>query len=151
MLQLAQPADWEAINGLALQLNQSRINWRPDLYMAVEPMYEEERFLMEIRSRSLYVAKLSDTVIGYIRLVIQKNEAPGELVSRNMVVSELCVDEPYRNQGYGLAMMEDARALAKAFGCKDLRLAVYPQNDEAVNFFQKCGFTIHRIDMQRFI
>jgi ribosomal protein S18 acetylase RimI-like enzyme len=46
-------------------------------------------------------------------------------------------------------MMEEVRALAKAFGYTDLQLGVYPQNDAAVAFYQKCGFTIRSIDMQR--
>ena len=46
-------------------------------------------------------------------------------------------------------MMEELRALARAFGCTDMQLSVYPQNDEAVSFYQKCGFTIRNINMQR--
>ena len=46
-------------------------------------------------------------------------------------------------------MMAELRILAKAFGCSDLQLTVYPQNDAAVNFYQKCGFLIKSIDMQR--
>ena len=49
----------------------------------------------------------------------------------------------------GTAMMEDIHALAKAFGCTDLQLRVYPQNDEAVGFYQKCGFQIQNIGMQK--
>ena len=45
-------------------------------------------------------------------------------------------------------MIADIRALAKAFRCKELRLSVYPQNDDAVVFYQKCGFTIRTIDME---
>ena len=44
---------------------------------------------------------------------------------------------------------DSIRALARAFGCRDLQLGVYPQNDAAVAFYQKCGFTIRSIDMQR--
>ena len=41
--------------------------------------------------------------------------------------------------------------LAKAFGCTDMQLGVYPQNDDAVAFYQKCGFTIRSIEMQKII
>ena len=51
--------------------------------------------------------------------------------------------------GIGTQMMEEIRVLAKAFGCTDLQLGVYPQNDAAVSFYQKCGFAIKSIDMQR--
>ena len=45
--------------------------------------------------------------------------------------------------------LEEVHALARAFGCTDLQLTVYPQNDAAIAFYQKCGFTIKSIDMQR--
>ena len=45
--------------------------------------------------------------------------------------------------------LEEVHALARAFGCTDLQLNVYPQNDAAVSFYQKCGFMIQNINMQR--
>ena len=64
-------------------------------------------------------------------------------------INKFCVDEAYRNHGIGTQMMEELRILAKAFGCTDLQLNVYPQNDAAVSFYQKCGFMIQNINMQR--
>jgi len=64
-------------------------------------------------------------------------------------VDEICVEELCRGNGIGKQIMAEARALAKAFGCTDMQLGVYPQNDDAVAFYQKCGFTIRSIDMQR--
>ena len=66
-----------------------------------------------------------------------------------MVIDEICVDEHCRGNGIGKQMMLEVRALAKAFGCTDMQLGVYPQNYDAVAFYQKCGFTIRSIDMQR--
>jgi ribosomal protein S18 acetylase RimI-like enzyme len=62
-------------------------------------------------------------------------------------LDEICVDEVRRNQGIGTAMMIDVRAIAKAFGCTDMQLGVYPQNNEALAFYQKCGFRIRSVDM----
>ena len=66
-----------------------------------------------------------------------------------MNIDQLCVDEAFRSHGIGIRMMEEVHALAKAFGCTDLQLGVYPQNVAAVSFYQKCGFMIRSIDMQR--
>ena len=66
-----------------------------------------------------------------------------------MLVDEICVEKACRNRGVGKEMMADVRVLAKAFGCTDMQLGVYPQNDEAVSFYQKCGFVIQNISMQR--
>ena len=82
-------------------------------------------------------------------LKIREFDWPGVVRRRIMLVDEICVDQKFRNQGFGRQMMEDVHALARAFRCTDLQLGVYPQNDDAVGFYQKCGFTIQNITMQR--
>jgi len=66
-----------------------------------------------------------------------------------MSINDFAVEETLRGHGIGTAMMEELRVLAHAFGCTDLQLTVYPQNDAAIGFYQKCGYTIKSIDMQR--
>ena len=149
MLELAQPNDREAVNALALQVHAMHVAWRPDIYEMVEELFTEERFTEAVKRRELYVAKIGGVVAGYVSVKIRSYDWPGVVKRKVMLVDELCVDELCRNQGIGTEMMADVRALAKAFGCTDLQLGVYPQNDEAVGFYQKCGFTIRSIDMQR--
>lgn len=147
MLQLAQPADREAVNALALQVHALHIEWRPDIYEHTDIRYSEEHFLAAVKNRELYVAKLNGEVVGYALLPMRTVEQPGLVRRKVMKIDELCVEESCRNQGIGKEMMADIRALAKAFGCTDLQLGVYPQNDDAVAFYQKCGFTIQNITM----
>lgn len=149
MLQLARPEDREVVNYLAQQVHAMHVSWRPDIFEMTEELYSQERFYDAVNQRQLYVAKLDNTVVGYISLKIRNYDWPGVVRRKVMVVDEICVHESCRNQGIGKQMMEDARALAKAFRCTDMQLGVYPQNDDAVGFYQKCGFTIRSIDMQR--
>ncbi len=149
MLQLAQTADREIVNALAREVHALHAAWRPDIYEMVEELYSEERFCEAVRERHLYVAKIGNTAVGYVLLKIRTYDCPGLVKRCVMVIDELCVESACRNQGIGRQMMEDVRALAKAFGCTDLQLGVYPQNDAAVSFYQKCGFAIRSIDMQR--
>ena len=149
MLELARSADRDSVNAIAAQVHAMHVAWRPDIYAMVEELYSEDRFMDAIRNRELYVAKLSDTVVGYVLLKTRNYDWPGVVKRKVMVVDEICVDEICRNRGFGTQMMEEVRALAKAFGYTDLQLGVYPQNDVAVAFYQKCGFTIRSIDMQR--
>ena len=149
MLELAQPNDREAVNALALQVHAMHVAWRPDIYEMVEELFTEERFTEAVKRRELYVAKIGGVVAGYVSVKIRSYDWPGVVKRKVMLVDELCVDELCRNQGIGTEMMADVRVLAKAFGCTDLQLGVYPQNDEAVGFYQKCGFTIRNINMQR--
>lgn len=149
MLELATMKDREAVNALAKQVHAMHVAWRPDIYKMEEELYPKERMQDAIDQRQLFVAKISGAVVGYVLLKIRNYDFPGHVKRKVMLVDEICVAESCRNQGIGKAMMEDVRALAKAFGYTDLQLGVYPQNDAAVAFYQKCGFTIRSIDMQR--
>jgi len=149
MLELARPGDREAVNVLAKQIHEMHVSWRPDIYEMVPELYPEERFLDAVKQRQLYVARVGGVVAGYALLKIRQYDWSGVVRRKVMVIDELCVDELCRGQGIGTEIMAEIRVLAKAFRCTDLQLGVYPQNDDAVGFYQKCGFTIRSIDMQR--
>jgi ribosomal protein S18 acetylase RimI-like enzyme len=125
------------------------VQWRPDLFTLPEELYPEELFSELVKNRELYVAKMGGTVVGYCWLRMRVSDAIGRVPRKIMLIDQLCVDEALRNHGIGTQMMEEVRVLARAFGCTDMQLGVYPQNDEAVSFYQKCGFMIRSIDMQR--
>ncbi len=149
MLELARKEDFEAVNAMARQVHSMHVSWRPDIYEMVLQLFSQERFEQAIRDRSLYVARIAGIPVGYVLLKIRSYDWPGVVNRKVMLVDEFCVQEACRRQGIGTDMMADVRALAQAFGCTDLQLGVYPQNDSAVAFYQKCGFTIRSIDMQR--
>ena len=149
MLQLATPADRDAVNELARQLHSLHVSWRPDIFEPVTEMYSAEHFEECITDRELYVHKIGGAIIGYALVHIEDFEGPGVVPQRRMFIDEFCVEEMFRDQGFGTEMMEAVWALARAFRCTDLQLGVFPQNDDAVGFWQKCGFTIRSIEMQR--
>lgn len=149
MIELANAKDRAAVNRLARQIHQLHVDWRPDIYQMPEELFSEEQFQELIGTRQMYVGKLNGIVVGYAILKIREYNWPAVVYRRVMVLDQLCVEETLRGHGLGTAMMEDIRALAKAFGCTDMQLGVYPQNDAAVSFYQKCGFMIQNINMQR--
>ena len=149
MLELATTKDRAEVNRLARQIHQMHMDWRPDIYRMPEDLFPEERFAELIANRELYVAKVGGRVVGYAQTCIRVHDLP-ELIKRKVFyLNQLCVDEALRNHGIGTRMMEELCILAKAFGCTDMQLNVYPQNDAAVSFYQKCGFMIQNINMQR--
>ena len=149
MLELATPIDRAAVNDLARQVHELHVSWRPDIFRMPDELYPEARFLECIRQRQLYVAKLNGIVVGFVLLKIREYDYPGQVRRTVMVIDEICVEKSLRGHGIGTRLMEEVHALARAFGCTDLQLGVYPQNDDAVGFYQKCGFTIRSIDMQK--
>lgn len=148
MLELATPADREAVERIARQVHRLHIQWRPDLYRMPEEMFPQERFEQMIRERQLYAAKLNGEVVGFAEIRFLNYDWPAVVNRKTMAINSIAVEQSCQGQGIGTMMMQDLRALAKAFGCRDMQLAVYPQNDGAVAFYQKCGFTIRSISMQ---
>lgn len=148
MLQLARREDHFVIESLSQHLHCLRVSWRPDLYKYVEQLYTTECFDELVSKKQLYVAKIGNNVVGYVRILFHHQDVPGTVNRKIAVLEEIVVCADYRNMGLGTQMMDDVKALAKAFGCNAMHLGVYPQNDEAVAFFQKNGLTIRSIEMQ---
>lgn len=149
MLELARNVDRAEVNRLARQVHTLHVSWRPDLFRMPEELFPLGLFEELVRNRELYVAKPDDTVVGFALLRMKPSDGVGRVPRKIMLVDQICVDEALRNRGIGKQMMEEIRVLARIFGCTDLQLGVYPQNDAAVSFYQKCGYTIRSIDMQR--
>ena len=149
MLELATHKNRDDVNRLARQVHEMHVQWRPDLFTMPDELFPEELYAELVKNRELYVAKLDGAVIGFAWVRIRTSEGVGLITRKVMLINQVCVDEALRNHGIGTQMMEEVRVLARAFGCTDLQLGVYPQNDAAVSFYQKCGFMIRSIDMQR--
>lgn len=149
MLELARQTDREAVNALAAQVHAMHVSWRPDIYKMAQELYPEERFVQAVKARELYVARIGDIVVGYAAVKIRDFDWEGMVKRKVMLVDEICVEQSFRNQGVGREMMEELRILARAFGCTDLQLNVCAHNDPAIGFYQKCGFMIQNICMQR--
>ena len=147
MLELARAGDWEEVKRLSVQIHDLHVAWRPDIYFHCDEPYPKEKFLEDIAMRTVYVARIADAVVGYVTLSFLNKGGPGTVSKKQMRLDSICVDEALQGKGLGKAMVADVRALAKAFGCREIILSVHPENDEAVGFYQKCGFRIRTIGM----
>lgn len=148
MLQLARQMDRDQVEEIAKQVHSLHVAWRPDIYEMPDELFTAERFVRVIADKQLYVVKELDVVLGYVLVKIRNYDWPGVVRRKVMLIDEIAVRDEYRNRGIGTAIMDDVKVLARAFGCTDLQLGVYPQNDAAVAFYQKNGFMIRSIDMQ---
>ena len=148
MLELARESDWEDVCRLAVQIHDLHAAWRPDIYCHSEEPYARENFMEDIRNRMVYVAKLNQTVVGYVTLSIRIKSGPGVVEKRELTINSICVEETLRNHGIGKEMVMDVRALARAFRCSHVTLGAHPENDAAIAFYQKCGFSLRTVHME---
>lgn len=149
MLELARESDWEGINRIGKQVADLHVAWRPDLFRSSDHCYPKAYFLEKIKAREIFAGRWNGELVGYVIFYIWETNGANSVPRKVMSIDDICVDEVFRGQGIGTQMMLEVRALAKAFGCTDIQLSVYPQNEAAVAFYQKCGFMIKSIDMQR--
>ncbi len=148
MLELATLSDRAAFERIDAQCHALHVAWRPDMYRT-EELNPEEFFQEALRERRFYVAKLHGVVVGILKIHIHTSAGPGIVDRRTLLIDHFAVEESCRGQGIGSEMLQDVLALAKAFGCTDMQLNVYPQNEAAIALYQKFGFTIRSITMQR--
>ena len=148
MLELARESDWERVRLLSVQLHDLHVTWRPDIYFHCDEPYPKVRFLEDIRNRTVYVAKIENAVVGYVILSVKGKEGPGCISQRALLLESICVDETVRGHGIGSEIVTDVRALAKVFGCTSLILGVHPENEAALAFYQKCGFSLRTLNLQ---
>lgn len=149
VLEKATPEDQEAINALAMEVHSLHVAWRPDIYEMPRELYPADRFQEGLEAGSLYVARRENEVLGYAAIKTRDYDWAGMVPRRVLFVDELCVSKAHRRQGVGRAMMAALRELARAKDCTDIQLGVYPQNREAVAFYEACGFSLQSVTMSK--
>ena len=151
ILEPALLSDREAVNRIDMQVNDLHVGWRPDIFRHSEEGLPEDFFKECVDNKNLYVARLNDEVVGFAILFTWQTNGSGSIPSKVLDLDAIAIDEKYRNQGLGQMMMDDIRKIAKAQGCNDIQLSVYPQNENAVRFYEKCGFRVRNIRYQMYI
>ncbi len=148
MLELATSADFQAVNAMAVQLHELHVAWRPDIFTRMEQPYSRERFDGAIANRALYVAKVNGQTVGYAAVKRITVEHPGMAPRKALKLEELCVEEACRGCGIGTEILTDIKALARAFGCTDLEIGAYPQNEAGLRLYRKAGLTVRSVQLQ---
>lgn len=95
------------------------------------------RVLLDPNQRTL-VAEVYGEVVGTLVIVIVPNLAHGG--APYAVVENVVVDEEYRGEGIGKALVEEAMKLAREAGAYKLALCSNGGRSEAHGFYRSMGF-----------
>lgn len=151
ILEPAKLSDREAVNRIDVQVNDLHALWRPDIFRPSGEGLPEDFFKECVENQTLYVARMDEKVIGFVIFFTWQTNGPASVPSKVLDIDAIAIDEAHRHQGIGTKIMDDIRELAKEHGCNDIQLSVYPQNENAVRFYEKCGFQIRNIRYQMYI
>ena len=70
MLELAREEDLEDINRIAIQVHELHVGWRPDIYCHTDCIFPLDYLRECIQEKTLFVAKIEETIVGFILFVI---------------------------------------------------------------------------------
>ena len=105
-----------------------------------EPEFGQEMFhkMTELEGHHLLVAETDGEVVGTTVLMILPGLAHG--ISHWGVVEFMVVDEEYRSQGIGQALMDHAADIAREAGCYKIMLGSNKKRIDAHRFYRKAGY-----------
>ena len=67
----------------------------------------------------------------------------------SLLIEELVVDEKHRGKGIGGALMTSLLKRVDELGCKELCLAVMPENEGAIRFYKRHGLQEEALFLER--
>jgi ribosomal protein S18 acetylase RimI-like enzyme len=67
----------------------------------------------------------------------------------SVLIEELVVDAEYRGKGIGGALLEELMKRAQGLHCKEVCLAVMPDNEDAIRFYKRYGLTDEALFLER--
>lgn len=148
----AKDTDLSGINRLLLQVLMVHHNGRPDLFRANTKKYSDEELITIIHddSKPIFVAlDDQDEILGYAFCVFQQKLNDAILTEiKTLYIDDLCVDETMRGKHIGKQLYDYVVEYAKENQCYNVTLNVWACNENAMEFYKKCGLQPQKIGME---
>ncbi|HEX7284969.1 MAG TPA: GNAT family N-acetyltransferase [Candidatus Angelobacter sp.] len=139
---LATQADAGALAALhnAVAEHHTRLHGRGHWSMAAT----ERGALNSLRHAQVLLVRDGNTIVGTLRLAAKKPWAIDadyfSTVNMPLYLTSMAVTPALQRQGIGRLLLEEARAMARAWPADALRLDAYAGNAGAGAFYARCGF-----------
>ncbi len=148
----AQAKDVPKIAEMLRSIGELHHSGRPDIYKDNLQKYNEqeiEEILKDEKTPVFVATDESDGVVGYAFCIIKEVTDTKALVARRFIyIDDFCVDEKYRKMNIGRILMESVIEEAKKMNVSSIELNVWEFNENAVKFYEKCGFTTQKREME---
>lgn len=149
----AKTDDISGVNKLLRQVLMVHHNIRADIFKPDVKKYTDEQ-LKDIfcdENKPVFVATdESQNIVGYVFCII-KQHIGNNIFTDIKYIDDLCVDEEKRGMHTGKKLYEYALDYARNIGCYNVTLNVWSGNDTAVRFYEKCGMTPQKIEMEKIL
>lgn len=144
-IEIPKMEDLNSINIIARQVHEIHVNWRPDLFISVDEAINKDELEELINNEEIYVAKENNNIVGYVIIEIMEKNNRKMRYRKILEISNLGVEENYRNKGIGTELLNFIKNKALENNCTDLYLTVNEENKNAIKLYEKFGFKIKNI------
>lgn len=96
--------------------------------------------------RAVLLAQRGDLVAGLLSYSVRADLFHA---GNSVLIEELVVDEKYRGKGIGSALMKALLERLRQLDCKEVCLAVMPDNEDAIRFYKRHGLVEEALFLER--
>ena len=147
--------DFDDVNNLFMQLHNSEMEHRPDLFRKIEKPTTSRAWDFEAsltdNSKIMIGAEIDSKIVGFVIVQIKKAEYKIQTPRTFAYFENIVVDENYRRQGIGTAMYQEGVKRAKEQGATSMELKVWNFNTGAIEFYQSLGMSVQSLTMEKAI
>jgi len=147
----ATTSDIPALITLLHQICTLHHNARPDMFKANSKKYDETQLaaILADETRATFVANNeSGSVLGYCFCKIEHVTHPVLNDHTTLYIDDFCVDEACHRQGVGKMLFASVHEYAKQINANYIELNVWECNENAIKFYESCGFTTRSRKME---
>lgn len=154
VIRRAEAKDLARINELLHQVLHIHAGIRPDLFIDGTAKYTDDELLamFEDDSAPIFVAEADGTVAGYAFTVLRERAHSSNMQDiQTLFIDDLCVDQDFRGQKIGEALLHHVEAYARSLGCYNVTLNVWAGNDRAIGFYEHLGMQVQETVMEKIL
>ena len=144
----------EQVKNLLVELQQYLVNLDKEHFNIITEEYKEAYFNKTIESVKNNSGKIllyeEDNEIMGLVVGIVNNEETLEYdfcAPKRGRITELIVSKKYRGKNIGKKLLHSMKKYLKSIGCKNIMIAVFGYNTNAIKFYEENGFHIRMLDM----
>ncbi len=150
IIRRAEAGDIAQISALLYQVHGVHANARPDIFVPGRKKYSNAELadIISNDNKPVFVADENGKTLGYSFCVFKTPSIPSMQPVKTLYIDDLCVDENCRGGGIGKKLFEFVKDFAKQSGCYNLTLNVWECNPGAKAFYESCGLSVMKTEME---
>lgn len=153
IIRRASAGDIAQISALLYQVHGVHANARPDIFVPGRRKYSNAELadIISNDNKPVFVADENGKTLGYAFCVFKTPSTQSMQPVKTLYIDDLCVDENCRGGGVGKRIFEFVKDYAKKSGCYNLTLNVWECNPGARAFYEKCGLSVLKTEMEQIL